>query len=692
MGAKRTTSIVVALCVAGACGGGGKGARAPGPVEPPPGAGSATTPGGSPAADGAAATMPARFRTLAQDETITTASSATFTASAGWSLSDAGGVVRANGPEGDVSVTYVELEADAGKAAIAAAWARARPDFALAVQRADDFPGRDGWDAATQIAYVTPAAEDRAVIAAALGKGRTWRVFLIDATAAGLSRRGAQVGTMIESLKAAGVARESWAGRPAATLDATRLATIDAFVEQAMKAEDIPGAALAIVQGGKVVHERGFGVRELGGKAKVGPHTLFLTGSTGKSLVTLMMARAVDQGVFGWDTPVTELLPGFALADAEVTKALRVRHTVCACTGMPRQDLEMIFESRGVTAEQRLADMKAMAPTTKFGETFQYSNLLVATGGYLAAHALLPELPLGAAFDQAMQAQVFGPLGMKDTTYDFARARKADHATPHARDLAGTMTAVPVDDETWVSAVRPAGGQWSSVHDYARVLLLELGNGVLDGKRVISEANLLERRKPQVAITPERSYGMGLVVGTRSGVEVVAHDGGTAGFTTTYYWLPQHGVGVVAVANVGGASDFVEGVGRRVLEVLFDGEAQAEPDLALGVERRKQATAEELARVSATVDAAWSAPFVGGWSAPGLGRIELRRAGPGLLLDAGEWKVTVGEKRAADGTRLLAITGAPFAGFEILPEQRDGRWVLVVRDGQQTYAFEKLAR
>jgi CubicO group peptidase (beta-lactamase class C family) len=331
-----------------------------------------------------------------------------------------------------------------------------------------------------------------------------------------------------------------------------------------------------------------------------------------------------------------------------------------------------------------------MVPTTAFGETFQYSNLLVMAGGYAAGHAWFPKLAVGPGFDRAMQEQVFRPLGMKDTTYDFARAAKGDHATPHARALDGAIAALPLSDETWATTVRPAGGQWSSVHDYTRVLLLELGKGELDGKRVVSEDALMARRKPQVKISEHASYGMGLVVGDYTGVPIVRHNGGTAGFTTNYFWLPEHGIGVVFVCNVGadGVPDLVQ---RRVLEVVFDGEAHAERDLAEAVAKRKKDSADELGLLS-PLDGEWFAPLAGAWAAPGLGRIVLARDGDHLVLDAGEWKARAGEKRGKDGTRAIETTSPPFAGLELVPEDRDGKRVLVLHDQQHDYVFEKLAK
>jgi len=122
------------------------------------------------------------------------------------------------------------------------------------------------------------------------------------------------------------------------------------------------GAALAILQGGKTVYEKGFGVRQLGKPDRVTPETLFLIGSTSKSLTTLLMARLVDEGRLGWDTPIVKVLPDFALGDEAMTRKLTLQNTVCACTGMPRQDLEMLFEYDGVTVEQRLAEMRQTSP------------------------------------------------------------------------------------------------------------------------------------------------------------------------------------------------------------------------------------------------------------------------------------------------------------------------------------------
>ena len=633
--------------------------------------------------------VPVKKRTLAKDETITSASGATFTASVGWTVEERPEGIVLTTPEGDLRVTHVELAEPDRKKAVAAAWKRVDPKFALAVAQEVDLPARDGWDAIAQVVYVTPAAEQRVVVAVARRKGATWYVTLLDGKAAAFDRRGAQTATAVESLKVKGLDKESFAGKKAHALDAARLAELDKFIEESRALANVPGAAVAVVQDGKVVLAKGYGVKRKGSKAAVGPRTLFMIGSVTKPLTALMMARLIDEKRFTWDTPVTQVLPSFALGDAATTRAAQMRHMVCACTGMPRQDFELLFEYGKISAEDRLASMKDMVPTTHFGETFQYSNLMVSAGGFAAAHARSPGKKLLAAYGDAMKSLVFGPLGMKSTTIDFKRVVRGDHAAPHPGDLAGEPIAIAPATESWTLPVAPAGAIWSNAEDMARFLLLELGKGTLDGKRVVSEEQLMARRAPQVKITDEASYGLAWGITRQHGLLAIGHDGATAGFRTLLQLLPEHGVGIVVLANSGDAGALLGAVNRRLVELLFDGKPEAKDNLVAATKREAEAATEDLKLVSAA-DPAWFDTMAGGWKNPGLGRIDLRRDKGGATLDAGEWKVAVGKKTDRDGTVKLITTGVPIVGLELEPREKDGKKVLVVSAGQHEYVFERV--
>ena len=126
---------------------------------------------------------------------------------------------------------------------------------------------------------------------------------------------------------------------------------------------------------------------------------------------------------------MTTLLPSFKLGDADTTSRVLVKHLICACTGLPRQDFEWLFQYKGVTSEDALKTLGTMQPTSKFGEMFQYSNPLAGAAGFVGGHVAFPTLALGAAYDEAMADRVFKPLGMTSTTFDYAKALAGNHAT-----------------------------------------------------------------------------------------------------------------------------------------------------------------------------------------------------------------------------------------------------------------------
>jgi hypothetical protein len=101
---------------------------------------------------------------------------------------------------------------------------------------------------------------------------------------------------------------------------------------------------------------------------------------------------------------------------------------------------------------------------------------------------------------------------------------------------------------------------------------MELAGGKLvDGSRLLSEKNLIERRAAQVAVSEGVTYGMGLMVDTVYGMPVVHHGGDLIGFHSDMMWLPEQQVGAVILTN-GDPGWLIRSVFRRkLLEVLFDG-------------------------------------------------------------------------------------------------------------------------
>src|SRR5207248_1010575 len=144
---------------------------------------------------------------------------------------------------------------------------------------------------------------------------------------------------------------------------------------------------------------------------------------------------------------------------------------------LPRQDLEWLFEFKNATPKSELDMLATIQPTSKFGETFQYSNLLASAAGFVGGRAAYPAKELGAAYDLAMQTRVFEPLAMRSTTFDIARALKGDHAAAHGEDAEGKVAVASMDVNHSIVPLRPAGAAWSSARDLGKYIQMESARG-----------------------------------------------------------------------------------------------------------------------------------------------------------------------------------------------------------------------
>jgi CubicO group peptidase (beta-lactamase class C family) len=207
-------------------------------------------------------------------------------------------------------------------------------------------PTNDGWSHIRDYTYQTSPNEKRNVSANARRTGNTWTVVLYDMDQAVGEKRGAQVALIFSRLLPKGYERETFAGNPAHKLDARRIAELSQFVESGRQKLGMPGVSIGLIQDGKAVFEGGFGVREIGTDTTPDADTLYIIASNTKALTTLMLAKLLDEGKLMWDTPVTSLLPSFKLGDPDITSRVLVKHLICACTGLPRQDYEWLSNMR----------------------------------------------------------------------------------------------------------------------------------------------------------------------------------------------------------------------------------------------------------------------------------------------------------------------------------------------------------
>lgn len=643
--------------------------------------GTTPPPGVAPAAEGA--------EQLARNTPRATVMGNTFIAPAGWSVAVRGPATILAPPEGNSAIALVDVHAPTADSAVAAAWKAYKPGATWPLKVVNPKADKDGWTDRAEYVYQTSPNEKRDVGVDIQRAGGVWTVALYDMAQAVGEKRLAQVSLVYGELLPKGYTRETFAGRKAHRLDQARIAELGRFVQAAMRETGVPGVGVGLIQDGQVVFAGGFGTRELGGGDKVDGNTLFMVASNTKAMTTLMLAKLVDQGKLTWDTPVTDLLPSFKLGNAETTRQVKVKHLICACTGLPRQDYEWLFQFAGVTPDSALATLATMQPTSGFGEMFQYSNPLAGAAGYVGGHVAFPRLELGAAYDTAMQTLVFDPLGMRATTFDYAAALRGNHAMPESPDVDGKPAPAVMELNYSIIPVRGAGAAWSSVRDMLAYVAMELAEGRLpDGRQYISREPLLARRAPQVPIGQDATYGMGLMVDTQYQVSVVHHGGDMVGFHSDMMWLPAHGIGAVVLTNGDPGWIVRSQFRRKLLEVLFDGRPEAEAQVAAGARTYFNSLAADRKLLTVPADAGEAGKLAPYYRNEALGEIAVIRERGATAFDFGEWRSQVASRRNPDGT-VSFITISPGAGgFEFVVGGGDTR-TLTVRDAQHEYVFRE---
>ncbi len=323
------------------------------------------------------------------------------------------------------------------------------------------------------------------------------------------------------------------------------LAGFDEFAGAVMAEWQVPGLALGIIRDGETLYCAGYGLADMADGIAATPDTIFAIGSITKSFTIAGLALLVDEGRLDWDRPVRHLLPGFALADSVATKHTTPRDMVTHRTGLARHD--MLWYGSGLGADQLFDGLRHLVPVAPFRCTWQYNNLLVAAAGRIT------EALSGESWQAFTARRLLTPLGMTSTDFS-TRENDARRAKPYEKS-AGQIRRIAFYD---LRAVAPAGAINSSVADMLDYLAFHMKHGRHAGVQLLSEGQAKAMQTPQVALDEapahaalgDAAYGMGFLVSTYRGWRIIWHGGGIDGFVALIAFLPDAGIGIVALSNL----------------------------------------------------------------------------------------------------------------------------------------------
>lgn len=322
----------------------------------------------------------------------------------------------------------------------------------------------------------------------------------------------------------------------------------------------IPGLIQGVVAGGRLVHVRGFGVRNLSSGHPVIPTTLFRIASLTKAFTALTVLRLRDEGRLMLDAPAESYIPELRRWDypSRDSALIRVR--------------DLLSHTAGFVWDDPWADRQTLVPETEFtrllregvlfsrapGTAPEYSNL-----GYALLGRIISNVS-GQPYDLTIAQRILEPLGMTSTGFTGETAPIEDRATGYSWADEGWHVEPPVPDGSFGAM----GGLHSTAEDYAKWVAYLLSAwpprddedpgpvpraSVRDLATQGSSLPEMRQRYGRTRTTPGEqavTYGMGMIVSIDKELGfTLSHTGGYPGFGSHVLLLPHHGIGLFAFAN-----------------------------------------------------------------------------------------------------------------------------------------------
>lgn len=356
------------------------------------------------------------------------------------------------------------------------------------------------------------------------------------------------------------------------------VALFEAMAEQLVQGQRVPGMAMAIVQGGRVLSARGYGVTDVARPQPVDAHTVFRLASLSKAFAGTMTGLLVNDGSLRWDSRVADYVPGFHLSEEAYTRRVTVADLLSHSVGLKAHnayDRDIEANAEYYQVAQKLATAPVLCAP---GECYAYQNVAFSLVGDVVFAAT------GKFYEQEVQRRIFEPLGMRDASLGLPGIESSHRwARPHVRSRNGWVSLRP---KPTYYRLPPAAGVNASASDMAQWLLAQTGH-----RPDVLPAPLLATLQAPVVQTPgemrsgwrrERvnsaSYALGWRVFDYAGEQVVFHAGAVQGYRGLAALLPGRDLGVAILWNS------ESGLPSGLLPTIIDQAAGLPPERWLDVD------------------------------------------------------------------------------------------------------------
>jgi CubicO group peptidase (beta-lactamase class C family) len=340
---------------------------------------------------------------------------------------------------------------------------------------------------------------------------------------------------------------------------------VDLLVEKAMKEFNVAGVAVAIVKDGKIIHEKGYGVKSIETKLPVDEHTNFQIASNSKAFTTAALSILVDEGKISWKDKVTKYLPEFKMYNDYVTENFLIEDLLCHRSGLGLGvgDLNSFPDGSDFTIKDVLTSFQHFKPVSAFRTQFDYDNQLYFVAGELIARVS------GMTWEDFIQTRIMEPLQMNHSLSSNKGINdKTNLALPHSTEGANSQIRTIALFKEMINGA--AGGILSNVDDMSKWMIMQLNKGKYGDnleKKLFTETRQKEmwsiHTVTDVNPNPRYNqhfggYGLGWGLADVKGNLRVSHTGGLPGMLSIVCMIPDLKLGIVVLTNTesGGAPLF----------------------------------------------------------------------------------------------------------------------------------------
>ena len=270
---------------------------------------------------------------------------------------------------------------------------------------------------------------------------------------------------------------------------------VDAYLQERVRQNRLPGLAAAVIQNGEVIFSKGYG--ETGAGQGIDADSQFYIGSVTKSFTALAVLQLVQDGRLALDAPVQQYIPWFRVADEAVSAQITIRHLLNHTSGLSEQGDP---NASAVTAslEEQARLLRDVKPNAPVGTKFQYYNQNYRLLGYVI------EQVSGMAYADYIEQKIFAPLKMNRST---AHPQQADDLVQAYGRMFGF--ALPRTQSINPGAL-PSGYLISSAGDMAKFIQAMIDNRLPDGSELLSPELVQEMRSLPAGV--DTQYGIGCLV------------------------------------------------------------------------------------------------------------------------------------------------------------------------------------